>query len=274
MQIDQEVYDSAKSLHPWVEEFLAVIKYRDLIVQFVSRSLKTRYKRSILGVVWTMLNPLLTMVVLTLVFSNFFRSNVQNYPIYILCGLAFWGFCNSTTREAMAEMVFSGSLLNRIYVPKSVFAISAQGTGLVNLFISIGTIVIISLVLRQPIHWSILVLPVSILLMVMFCLGIGLILSAAAVYFADILPVYDVMLTIWFYGTPIIYPATIIPEKWAWVFKLNPLYHLIQLFRDPIFSGFVPGWQVWLTGAVISISAFTIGGLIFTWKSHEYAYRI
>jgi ABC-2 type transport system permease protein len=274
MNANLEVYDSAKRPHPWVEEFLAVIKYRDLIVQFVSRSLKTRYKRSILGVVWTMLNPLLTMVVLTLVFSNFFKTNIQNYPIYILCGLAFWGFCNSTTRESMAEMVYSGSLLSRIYVPKSVFAISAQGTGLVNLLISIGTVILISLVLRQPIHWSIVVLPVAILLMVLFCLGIGLILSAAAVYFADILPVYDVILTIWFYGTPIIYPATIIPDRWAWVFKLNPLYHMIQLFRDPIFGGIVPGWQVWLISAAFSISVFVIGGLIFTWKSHEYAYRI
>jgi ABC-2 type transport system permease protein len=274
MNANLEVYDSAKRPHPWVEEFLAVIKYRDLIVQFVSRSLKTRYKRSVLGVVWTMLNPLLTMVVLTLVFSNFFKTNIQNYPIYILCGLAFWGFCNSTTRESMAEMVYSGSLLSRIYVPKSVFAISAQGTGLVNLLISIGTVILISLVLRQPIHWSIVVLPVSIVLMVLFCLGIGLILSAAAVYFADILPVYDVILTIWFYGTPIIYPATIIPDRWAWVFKLNPLYHMIQLFRDPIFGGFIPGWQVWLISAAFSISVFVIGGLIFTWKSHEYAYRI
>jgi len=274
MQTEMEVYDSAKRLPPVVEELLAVIKYRDLIVQFVSRSLKTRYKRSFLGVVWTMLNPLLTMVVLTLVFSSFFKSNIQNYPIYILCGLAFWGFCNSTTRESMAEMIYSGSLLNRIFVPKSIFAISAQGTGLVNLMISIGTVILISVVLRQPIRWSIIVLPASILLMVMFCLGVGLILSAAAVYFADILPVYDVILTIWFYGTPIIYPATIIPDKWSWVFRLNPLFHLIQLFRGPIFSGFIPGWRVWLYSAVFSIGAFVIGGLIFTWKSHEYAYRI
>jgi ABC-2 type transport system permease protein len=274
MQTEFEVYDSAKRPHPLVEEFLAVIKYRDLIVQFVSRSLKTRYKRSVLGVVWTMLNPLLTMVVLTLVFSSFFKSAIQNYPIYILCGLAFWGFVSNTTREAMGEMIFSGSLLNRIYVPKSVFAISAQGTALVNLFIGIATILVISLVLRQPLGWSILVLPASILLMVMFCLGVGLLLSAAAVYFADILPVYDVLLTIWFYSTPILYPASIIPERWAWVFKLNPLFHLIQLFRDPIFSGFIPGWQVWFYSAVFSIGAFVVGGLIFTWKSNEYAYRI
>ncbi len=190
MDTNLEVYDLAKRPHPWVEEFLAVIKYRDLIAQFVSRSLKIRYKRSALGVVWTMLNPLLTMVVLTLVFANFFKNAIQNYPVYILCGLAFWGFVSYTTRESMGEMIFSGSLLNRIYVPKTVFAISAQGTALINLMIGIATILVISLVLHQPLGWSILVLPVSILLMVMFCLGVGLLLFGCCCilcrYFAGI----------------------------------------------------------------------------------------
>ncbi len=125
MQLSEEIYDSANRRHPLIEELLALIKYRDLIYQFTSRTLKARYKRSVLGVVWTMLNPLLMMVVLTLVFSAYFKSNIEHYPVYVLSGLMAWNFFSATTQAAMGEMVWSGALLNRIYVPKSVFAFSA-----------------------------------------------------------------------------------------------------------------------------------------------------
>ena len=110
--VDQvsEIFDTSARPHPLVEEFRAIISYRELLVQFVSRSLKTRYKRSFLGIFWTMLNPLLTMIVLTLVFSNLFRFSVPDYPIYILSGLYLWGFFSHATSFAMGEMLWSGSL--------------------------------------------------------------------------------------------------------------------------------------------------------------------
>ncbi|MGE5224708.1 MAG: ABC transporter permease [Omnitrophica WOR_2 bacterium] len=274
MQVEQEVYDSARRIPPLVEEILALIKYRDLIAQFVSRSIKTRYKRSVLGVVWTMLNPLLMMTVLTLVFSQLFgRFNVQNYPVYILSGLVAWNFFSFTTSQAMGEMIWSGSLLSRIYVPKSVFAVSAIGTGLVNLTISLVPLLIIALILGVHIHLSILVLPFSVFFLALFALGIGLLLATAAVFFADMLPVYEVILTIWLYATPIIYPISIV-EKWLWLFRLNPLYHLVELVRQPLYNGVVPDATHWIYGGLSAILAFVIGGIIFTSKTNEYAYRI
>lgn len=274
MQVEQEVYDSSRRLPPLVEEILSLIKYRDLIAQFVSRSIKTRYKRSVLGVVWTMLNPLLMMIVLTLVFSQLFgRFNVQNYPVFILCGLVAWNFFSFTTSQAMGEMIWSGSLLSRIYVPKSVFAVSAVGTGLVNLTISLVPLLIIAIVLGVPIRPSILVLPFSVFFLALFALGIGLLLATAAVFFADMLPVYEVILTIWLYATPIIYPISIV-EKWLWLFRLNPLYHLVELVRQPLYNGVIPDASHWLFGGISAILAFVIGGIIFTSKTNEYAYRI
>lgn len=274
--VDQvsEIFDTSARPHPLVEEFRAIISYRELLVQFVSRSLKTRYKRSFLGIFWTMLNPLLTMIVLTLVFSNLFRFSVPDYPIYILSGLYLWGFFSHATSFAMGEMLWSGSLLSRIYVPKSVFAISAVGTSLVNLLLSLVPLFLIAAILHVPITPAILSLPLAILIVVMFSLGVGLLLSTAAVYFADMLPVYDVLLVIWMYATPIIYPIDIIPERFVWIMKLNPMYYMVTIFRQPIYAGTLPELSTWLIAAGFAVFALVTGSLIFTARSHEYAYRI
>lgn len=269
-----KVYDSARRRSPLLDELLTLVAYRELIRQFVARSLKTRYKRSMLGIVWTLLNPLLTMIVLTLVFSNMFRFNIPHYPVYILSGLMAWMFFSGTTHAAMSEMIWSSELLHRIYVPKSVFAVSAVGTGLVNLLISLVPLFLISLVIGQPIRLSVLVMPLAILLLVMFALGISLLLSTVIVYFADMSPVYDVILTIWMYATPIIYSIDIIPPEWQVFFKLNPMYHLIRLFRAPLFEGKFPPWHTWLIGGVVAVGALLLGSVVFTARSREYAYRV
>ncbi len=268
------VYDSAQRINPLLEEILALVKYRELVRQFISRAIKTRYKRSILGVLWTMLNPLLTMIVLTLVFSQLFRFSIKNYPVYVLSGLVMWIFFSTSTNTAMGEMLWSGSLLGRIYVPKSVFAVSAIGTGLVNLLLSLIPLFLIALVLQVKITLAILVMPLAILILAIFALGIGLLLSTAVVFFADMMPVYEVLLVIWMYITPIIYNIEIIPESIRWLFKLNPLYYMIALFREPLYNGLIPPLSDWLIATGFAVAAFVLGGLIFTSKSNEYAYRI
>jgi ABC-type polysaccharide/polyol phosphate export permease len=269
-----EFYDSANRPHPIVEEFLALAKYRELILQFVSRSIKTRYKRSFLGVVWTLLNPLLSMAVLTIVFSQVFKFTIDYYPVYVLSGLVIWNFYSSTTSTAMSDMLWGGSLLGRIYVPKSVFAVSAIGTGLVNLLISLIPLGIIALILGVPLSPAILVMPFAILILGVFSLGIGLALSTAAVYFADMLPVYEVGLTILMYATPIIYPIEIIPPQFQWLLRFNPLYYMVIIFRDPLLYGTVPSLSVWLIAGMCAVAALLVGGYLFTSRSNEYAYRI
>lgn len=270
----KEIYDSSQRRPPLVEEFLALVKYKSLIRQLVSRSIKTRYKRSLLGVAWTLLNPLLTMVVLTVVFSRLFRFNVEFYPIYILSGLIVWNFFSSTTQASMGEMIWSGALINRIYMPKSAFPVSAVGTGLVNLGLSLIPLVVIALIIGIDLNVSMIVLPLATLLLAMFTLGLGLILAAAAVYFADMLPVYDVILTIWMYATPIIYPIEIVPANLQWLFRINPVYQMILLFRAPLYEGTFPDIQTWVIATLYAAVALFLGGLLFTSKTNEYAYRI
>ena len=159
-------------------------------------------------------------------------------------------------------------------MPKSAFPVSAVGTGLVNLGISFIPLLIIALAVGININLSILVLPLATLLLAAFALGVGLVLATTAVYFADMLPVYDVILTIWMYATPIIYPIEIIPSNWQWLFRLNPLYQMIELFRAPLYLGIFPEWQNWVIATLYSLIALILGGLIFTAKSNDYAYRI
>lgn len=274
MQTHEEIYDSTRRRAPIIEELGALLRYRNLVVQFVSRSLKTRYKRSTLGVVWTLLNPILTMLVLTLVFSSLFRFDVEHYAVYILSGHTAWLFFASATSSSMGEMVWSGGLFQRIYVPKLVFPVASVGASLINLLISMIPLMLIAAVTGVRITPAVLVLPLSILLLAAFALGLGLLLATAAVYFADMLPVYDVALTLWMYATPIIYPIEIIPPNWLWLFRLNPLYHFVRLFRMPLYEGIVPEWQTWAIGAGFALAALALGALVFTSRSNDYAYRI
>ena len=267
-------FDSLNQKSPIKEEIRSLIIYRELIFQFVARSLKIRYKRSILGVIWTMLNPLLIMIVLTIVFSRLFRFQIEFFPIYFLSGQIIWLLFSSATSGSMSEMIWSGDLLKRIYIPKSTFAISSVFTSLINLLLSIVPLIGIALVLGLRIQISLVVWPVAILLVSIFALGIGLLLSTAVIYFADMLPVYEVILTIWLYLTPIIYPLEIVPSEWQWVFRLNPMYYYVEAFRMPLLYGIIPGWGIWLPATVIAIFTLLLGGLVFTAKSNEYAYRV
>jgi len=268
-----EIYDSAQTSHPLLVEIQDVVRYRDLVWQFVISAIKTRYKRSFLGVVWTLLNPLLMMIVLTLVFSNIFNA-VDHYPVYILNGIIVWNFLSSTTMASMQNMVLSGTLLSRIYVPKSVFAVSAAGTGLVNLGLSLIPLFAIALIDGVEIKLTVLAMLPAILLLVLFALGVSLLLQTAAIYFADMIPVYEVFITLWFYTTPVIYPRDVIPAKLSILFQLNPMYHIIRVVRAPLFEGALPGWEIWALAAISAIVMFLIGSLVFTSKSHEYAYRV
>lgn len=267
------IYDSAKRVSPSLEELAGIIQYRDLIFQLVRRDIVTRYKRSALGIAWTMLQPLGMMVIMTIVFSNLFRS-VPGYPAYILSGLISWNFFSQTTTSAIHQVVWGGTLFRRIYIPRTSFAISAISTGLVNLAISLVPLLVIMLVTGRALHWSLLFIPISMLLLSAFALGIGLILSAMAVYFPDVVEMYQILLLAWMYITPIIYPEEILPEAYrVWLTDLNPMYHLLRIFRMPIYDGIFPARNEVLLAGMIAITTLVVGWLFFSKKADDFAYH-
>lgn len=268
------IYDSEAIRYPALNELRELWRYRDLLRLLVSNSIKTRYKRSTLGVIWTLLNPLLTTLVLTIAFSQLLRFEVKNYPIYLLTGLLFWNFFAQTTTQAMNTLIWGSSLLKRIYVPRTIFAVSVIGNGLVNYLLALIPLGVVMLVMRHPFYPTLLLLPFAILLMAMFTLGLALFLSTLAVFFVDIVDMYGILLTAWFYLTPIIYPLSVVPERFAPIINLNPMTTMLELFRSLIFAGELPSPVTIGVAVVLAVFSLTIGWVVFTQKVDEFAYRI
>lgn len=264
-------YDSQLRKSPAIEELLDVIKYRDLIYQLVRRDIVARYKRSILGIIWTMLQPLGMMLVMAIVFSQLFH--VEGYTTYLLSGLIAWNFFSQTTTATIHQIVWGGALMRRIYIPHTAFSISSVGTGAVNLILSLIPLLLIMLITHRPITWAILFIPIPILLLTAFALGIGLMLSTLAVHFPDIKEMYQIIIQAWMYLTPVMYPEDIIPGAYRdWLLHLNPMYYLLAMFRAPIYDGNLPSLNIFIVGAAVSVLTLLIGWIYFSSQMDNFAY--
>ncbi len=268
------IYDSTRPRLPLIEDALELFRYRDLLWSLVQRDLTVRYKRSVLGFFWTMLNPLLTMLVMAVVFSSALRFPAEHYAVYLLSGLLLWNFFSQSTIQAIGNLVWGGDLVNKIYVPKSVFVVSAIGVGLVNWIFALVPLTLIMLVTGQAFSIALVCLPVSIVFGVLFATGVALVVATLAVFFSDIANVYQVGLTILMYLTPIIYPIAVVPTQYQVFLRLNPLYYFVELFRQPIYDGRIPDPWVWGTGAILAVGMLIAGWWVFTSKADEFTYRV
>jgi ABC-type polysaccharide/polyol phosphate export permease len=267
-------YDSAAHRPSPLGELVELFRYRDLVRIMVANILKTRYKRSALGVVWTLLNPLLNMAVLTLAFSTLFRYSLPHYPVYVLSGLIFWNFFTQTTLYAINTLVWGGGLLKRVYIPRTIFSVASVGNGLVNLGLSLIPLVIIMLILGHPMYGAWWLVPLAVLLAAMFALGVALFLSTVAVYFTDVVEMYQVLLQAAFFLTPVMYPKEIVPARLARLMALNPLFNLLEMFRTPIYQGWIPGPHTILAAVLSAVAVLLIGWWIFARKADDFAYRL
>jgi ABC-2 type transport system permease protein len=268
-----ESYDSADRAPLPFEELRQVLRYRYLILQLLRRDLLTRYKRSVLGVAWTMLNPLGMMLVLTIAFSQVF-SDIEGYSAYVLSGLMAWNLFAQSSNAAIVNLVWGGELLKRIYIPRTSFALAAIGTGVINAVISIFPLLIVILVNGLPIPWTILLLPIPILLIAMFSLGVGLFLSSFAVYYPDVAEMYKIVLTAWMYMSAIIYPVEILPGWARILINFNPMYWLVKFFRALIYAGEIPPWPDIWPSVVVSVFVLVLGWWMFASRADEMAYRV
>ncbi len=267
-------YDSGASRNPVVDEFHELWRYRSLLRLLVINSIKTRYRRSVLGVIWTLLNPLLNTIVLTIAYSALFRFDLENYAIYLLAGFLLWNFFAQTTTASMNTLVWGSNLLRRIYIPRTIFAFSAVGNGLVNFILSLIPLLIVTLVMKHPVTPAVFFLFFSILLTAMFTLGVSLLLSTLAIFFVDIVDMYSVILSTLFFLTPIIYPISIIPPRYVPFIQWNPINIFLELFRFPVYYGVLPPLKMILAGTIIALGSLWIGWWFFTKRVDEFAYRI
>lgn len=266
-------YDSAARPPRWLEELIQLARYRDLIRELVSRNIKARYKRSALGLLWTMLNPIAMMLILSLVFSNLFSVTVPNYSIYLLAGLLFWNFFSQVTVASASELVWGASWANRIYVPKTVFAVAAVATGVLNLLLALVPLLLLMLALGVRPGPALLLLPLSIALGAVFTLGVALTISALAVRFVDFVEIYQIGLTAWLYLTPVIYPLEIIPAPYRRLFGLNPMLHLLAAFRAPICDNRLIPADTLMISTAVAFGTLCLGWWLFTKSADQIAYR-
>jgi len=240
-----------------------LLRYRDLLWALVIRDLRVRYRRSAIGFLWTMLQPLLTMLVLTAVFSTLFRFQIANFPVYALAGIIFWNFFSQSITASMNSLKGNAQLLTKIPVPSVVFPLAAVGSGVLNLLFALAPLFLILLATGHALRPALLFLPVAILLASLFTLGAGLLLSPLAAFFSDVIEMVGVAMTMLMYLTPVFYPIDIIPEKVRWLVRFNPIRSILEVFRDPIYHGKIPPLSHLTVSITIAAVALIIGILAF-----------
>ena len=255
------------------------VKYRALINQLVQRDIKTKYRRSVLGLLWTVLNPLLMMTVLSIVFSYFFSryGDVENFPVYLLCGQVIFNFFNESTSIAMGSIVHSGELIKKVYVPKYLFPITKVMSSGVNLLSSMIALVIVMVVTRSRVTPTVLLAVFPLLYVLLFSTGVSLFLSAAAVSFRDLMHLYSVVTTAWMYLTPVIYPMSILDgaPRWAvFIINANPLTAFIKIFRAVVLDGVTAPWILHVQSIVWCVIALVIGSLVFKKSQDKFILKI
>lgn len=265
------IYDSAQLRTPLVTEFRNVWRFRSLIRLLVNRDLTVRYKRSALGVWWTLLNPLLTMSVLWVVFSQVFRFTIPGVPfaVYLLSGTLLITFFAQGVNATGAAMVNNANVLSKVYVPAEVFAFSSGISAAVNFGISLIPLFAIQLVTGIGIPWTALLLPLPALLLLAFTIGVGLLVAAAAVYFYDVLDLTNVFIQLASYLVPTFYPIDIVPDRFLPLVQVNPLYSFLKVIRGFAYEGvFAPGWN-FIVITVSGILALALGVWVFSrsWKN-------
>ena len=269
----EEFYDSAADGNPAIRELRELWRYRPLVLQLIRRDIVTRYKRSSLGVAWTMLHPIGMMLIFSVVFSQVFKT--PEYPVYLLTGLIAWLFFSQTTTMAVRNLLWGGTLLHRIYLPPTVFAACAVGTNLVNLVLSVIPLITVMVVVGVPITETALCLPLSIMIFAIFAFGVSLIISSISIFYYDVVEAYQLVLTAWVYLTPIMYPADILPESVRpWLTDANPIFHMIELLRAPLYRGEWLTWDLLWPALAWSIGSLLIGWPMFTYQARKFAYQL
>lgn len=258
-------------------------KYSFLMQQLVLRDFKVKYKRSVLGIVWSLLYPILMMAVMAIVFSQMFKFKVEgiNYLVYLMTGLIMFNYFSEASSSAMISVVSNFSLINKVYIPKYIFPITKclfVGINFVLTLIPWLGIILLSYVGlgEYTCHINIyyLILPYIFLCLILFTMGMGLILSCVSVFLRDVIYIYGIIITIWNYLTPVFYSVEILPKTLQFIMNFNPLYQLLDAARTIVLYGQAPSLlSLGIIGG-IGVGTLLIGGLIFKKNQNKFIYYI
>lgn len=249
--------------NPLVSVCTLCTRYSFLIKQLVSRDFKTKYKRSVLGMAWSFLNPLLTMAVQYIVFSTLFKSDVPNYSVYLLTGIVFMNFFSEAISMGMTSITGNASLIKKVYMPKYIYPVSRVISSLVNFAIALIPLLLVMLATGLKLRPALLLLVFDILCLLGFVTGMGLLLTTAMTFFQDTQFLWGVVSMMWMYLTPVFYPESIIPAKLLTLYHMNPMYQYITFARICIIDGVSPEPMAYLWCVLSSLAVFLLGVAVF-----------
>lgn len=258
-----------------ISRFLANFnRYKFLLYELIKRDIQSKYKESVLGLLWSFFNPLLQCLALTIVFSTLFGRSIPNYPVYLLSGkLLFDLFANSTS-GAMNSIRANRQIIKKVYVPKYMFTLGVVSSEFVNYLISLIVLVLVMIVTRAPFYLTIVYMVIPVIFMFIFAIGVGLILATLTTFFTDVKYLWGVMIMLLSYLTPLFYPISIIPKKFLIFFYLSPIYAAVSSCRDCILYNCFPNLNLLLYLIFSAIVALVIGIEIFYKYQDKFILRL
>lgn len=257
-----------------IRMFNELKKHSFLLYYLTAKDFKLKYRRSVFGVAWSVLNPFFMMVILSIVFSQFFRFDIPNFPVYLILGQTAFNFFNEATTTAMTSVLSSAALIKKVYIPKYIFPVEKTMFSFVNYAVSLIAVAIVMAIYRIPIGWPILLLPFLLICLFFFSMGVSLIISCMAVFFRDTIHLYGVLVTAWMYLTPIFYPFEILPAYMQKLVCFNPLHIYIDFLRNIALYNSVPGMSSFIGCVAAAIVSMVIGCLVFFKNQHKFILHI
>ena len=234
-----------------------------ILSSLISKDFKLKYRRSVLGVLWSVLNPLLMMCVMSVVFSYVFRFEIEHFPVYLILGITLFNLMSDSTSQAMHSILDSASLIKKVRIEKIIFPIEKVLFQLVNFLFSLIAVAAVMLFFRITLTWNLIFVPFLVLCVLLFSMGLGMLLSALAVYFRDVCHLWGVVTTAWSYATPLFYPISILPVWALSIMDWNPMYQFINFFREIALWGITPGLPEFAICSGMALITFIVGLLVF-----------
>jgi ABC-2 type transport system permease protein/lipopolysaccharide transport system permease protein len=250
------------------------IRYRYALLSMVKTELKVRYRRSFLGFLWSLLHPLLTMTVTSIVFSYIMRFELEQFVIFLFSGLLPFSFCSQSISLSSNSIINNEGFIKKIYMPKLIFPLVTILSNFINFILSMTCLFIIGTFIGIKVTQALFFIPFSLFLLLCFTLGGALITSSSVVFYRDLSHIYDVILATLFYATPILYPLKFLPIGLQTILKYNPFYYIVELFRKPIFENIVPGWDIIIGGIFVSVMFLIVGYTMFMSLERRFVFRL
>lgn len=251
-----------------------IYRYKYLLYNLVSRDLKVKYKGSILGFFWSLLNPLVMLFVYTLAFKYIIKVRVENFPLFFLCAFLPWSFHNISLSMSVSSIKDNASLVKKVYFPREILPLSIVFSNLIQFLLTFIILIPALLFFSIKMGFPLVAVPFIILFQTMFLIGLAYIVAALNVFFSDVKHLLEIFLQVWFWLTPIIYPASYVPEKYQFLYRLNPVVRFVEGYRDVLLYNKMPSISSLLILFITGAAVFIIGQLVFSFYNKRFAEEI